>query len=43
VLPRPADGLYYTGVLRGSRLCATRCADVDVVCSDGALPQRPMR
>ena len=28
------QGLYYTGVLRGDRLCATHCADVTVVCID---------
>jgi hypothetical protein len=31
--PDPA-GLYYTGVVRGGRLCATYCADVTVVCVD---------
>jgi hypothetical protein len=34
-LPRlDPDGLYYTAVLRGDRLCATHCADVTVVCAD---------
>lgn len=34
-LPRPdPDGLYYTAVLHGGRLCATYCADVAVVCAD---------
>jgi hypothetical protein len=28
------DGLYYTAVLSGDRLCATYCADVSVVCAD---------
>jgi hypothetical protein len=33
-LPRPdEDGLYYTAVLTDGRLCATYCADVDVVCA----------
>ena len=27
-----AGGLYYSAVLTGNRLCATRCADVEVVC-----------
>jgi streptogramin lyase len=32
-LPRlDPDGLYYTAVLHGHRLCATYCADVTVVC-----------
>jgi len=32
-LPRlDPDGLYYTAVLQGDRLCATYCADVTVVC-----------
>jgi hypothetical protein len=26
------DGLYYSGVLAGERVCATYCADVSVVC-----------
>ena len=35
VLPRlDPEGLYYTGVLRGDRLCVTHCADVTVVCTD---------
>jgi hypothetical protein len=34
-LPRlDPQGLYYTGVLRGERLCVTHCADVTVVCVD---------
>jgi hypothetical protein len=34
-LPRlDPDGLYYTAVLHGDRLCATYCADVSVVCVD---------
>ena len=34
-LPDPgAGGLYYTGVVRGERVCATLCADVSVVCED---------
>jgi hypothetical protein len=34
-LPRlDHDGLYYTGVLRGDRLCATYCSDLAVVCRD---------
>jgi hypothetical protein len=34
-LPRlDPDGLYYTAVIRGRRLCATHCADVTVVCAD---------
>ncbi len=34
-LPRlDPDGLYYTAVLHGGRLCATHCADVSVVCVD---------
>lgn len=34
-LPRlDPEGLYYTGVLRGDRLCVTHCADVTVVCTD---------
>jgi hypothetical protein len=34
-LPRPGgDGLYYTGVLAGERLCATYCGGVTVVCQD---------
>lgn len=34
-LPRlDPDGLYYTGVLHGDRLCVTYCADVTVVCVD---------
>ncbi len=32
-LPRPGgEGLYYTGVLAGDRLCATYCSGVTVVC-----------
>jgi hypothetical protein len=34
-LPRPTeDGLYYTGILAGGRLCATFCGGVTVVCQD---------
>jgi hypothetical protein len=34
-LPRlDPDGLYYTGVRLGDRICATYCADVTVVCTD---------
>jgi hypothetical protein len=34
-LPRPGgDGLYYTGILDGGRLCATYCGGVTVVCRD---------
>lgn len=34
-LPRlDPEGLYYTAVVRGDRLCATHCADVTVVCID---------
>lgn len=34
-LPRlDPDGLYYTAVIRGDRLCASYCADVTVVCTD---------
>jgi hypothetical protein len=34
-LPRlDPEGLYYTAVLWGDRLCATYCADVSVVCTD---------
>jgi hypothetical protein len=41
-LPRPdPEGLYYTGVLYGERLCVTYCADVSVVCVDA--PRRPPR
>lgn len=31
-LPRDPGGLYYTGVLRGDRLCATLCQGITVVC-----------
>ena len=32
-LPRPGgEGLYYTGLLTGDRLCATYCSGVTVVC-----------
>jgi hypothetical protein len=34
VLPRGSGELYYTGTLAGSRLCATRCGRVEVVCQD---------
>ena len=45
-LPRlDPDGLYYSGVLHGDRLCVTHCADVTVVCADaprpGDRPQEP--
>ena len=34
-LPRlDPNGLYYSGVLHGERLCVTHCADVTVVCTD---------
>jgi hypothetical protein len=34
-LPRTEAGeLYYTGTLVGSRVCATRCGGVEVVCAD---------
>jgi hypothetical protein len=34
-LPRTEAGeLYYTGTLVGSRVCATRCGGVEVVCQD---------
>ena len=34
-LPRPdGEGLYYTGVLAGERVCATFCRGVTVVCHD---------
>lgn len=34
-LPRiDPQGIYYTAVLRGDRLCASYCADVTVVCID---------
>lgn len=34
-LPRAqGKGLYYSGVLRGTRLCATYCDGVEVVCAD---------
>lgn len=40
-LPRLDDeGLYYTGVLRGDRLCATYCSELTVVCRD-ATPDSP--
>ena len=42
VLPRPADGPYDTGVLRGPRPCVTRCADVELARRE-ALPPGPMR
>jgi len=29
-----ADGLYYSAVAEGDRICATYCADVSVVCGD---------
>lgn len=35
MLPRlDPDGLYYTAVLHGDRLCATYCSDVRIVCVD---------
>lgn len=33
-LPREPGGLYYTGVLRDGRLCATLCQGVSVVCAE---------
>jgi hypothetical protein len=34
-LPRTQAGeLYYTGTLVGSRVCATRCGGVEVVCQE---------
>ena len=34
-LPREnGKGLYYSGVLRGRRLCATYCEGIEVVCAD---------
>ncbi len=34
-LPRPdGQGLYYTAVLSGDRVCATYCSEVSVVCRD---------
>jgi hypothetical protein len=34
-LPRAGgDGLYYTGVLAGDRVCATYCGGVTVVCRE---------
>ena len=33
-LPRSGDALYYSAVLEGGRLCATRCDASDVVCTD---------
>lgn len=32
-LPRQPEGLYYTGVLHGDRLCATLCQGITVVCT----------
>jgi hypothetical protein len=42
-LPRLDDeGLYYTGVLRGDRVCATYCAELTVVCRNaGEEPPAP--
>ena len=38
-LPRTQAGeLYYTGTLVGSRVCATRCGKVEVVCQDLPSP-----
>ncbi len=43
-LPRlDPQGLYYTGVLQGERLCVTYCADVSVVCVDAPRPHRAQR
>ncbi len=40
--PRLAeDGLYYSAVAQGDRVCATYCADVTVVCRD--IPERADR
>lgn len=33
-LPREPGGLYYTGVVRSRRLCATLCQGVSVVCTE---------
>jgi hypothetical protein len=34
-LPRPGgDGLYYTGIRQGNRLCATYCGGVTIVCRE---------
>jgi hypothetical protein len=35
-LPRPEDGLFYTGVLHGDRVCATLCGAISVVCAPAA-------
>jgi hypothetical protein len=35
-LPRSGDALYYSAVLEDGRLCATRCGEVEVVCTDSA-------
>ena len=35
-LPRSGDALYYSAVLENGRLCATRCGEVEVVCTDAA-------
>ena len=35
------DGLYYTAVLSGDRLCATYCADVSIVCVDAPHSSAP--
>ncbi|NNL65487.1 MAG: hypothetical protein HKP30_04535 [Myxococcales bacterium] len=38
-LPRlDAEGLYYTGVVREDRVCATYCSDSTVVCRDAEAP-----
>jgi hypothetical protein len=34
VLPAEEGALYYTAVRTGSRICATRCGRVEVVCAD---------
>ncbi len=31
-MPRPAGELYYTAVLRGDQVCATRCGKIEVAC-----------
>ncbi len=35
-LPRSGDALYYSAVLEDGRLCATRCGEVEVICTDSA-------
>jgi hypothetical protein len=40
-LPREGDALYYTAVAStDGGICATRCADVEVVCSSPAQPRK---